>query len=184
MPVAYSPVLSWGIVLIVLILCWSMIVQPYIGWHEQRRADIEMLSKKAVRLQAMLATADAWQASADKFSRSDRAMLGALFQSSSYAKSQADLMAVVYASLHHHHLSVDTQTLLDGKSAAGFGEKIRISLRVHGSIADIVGFIHDIGHQPKLILLDNIYLARESGQSMLFQFKATGFRLQSGAEGV
>ena len=172
-----EPLVRWGLLGIAVICFWILIFSPYLDWRDLRQSAIGIQSNKAVKTLALKAVSETWKKSSEQHRKMVKILTEALFQGSSYASSQAALLNRMVGLLQEHHLTLDSQRLLDAEHEQGLGQRVAIFLRAEGSQVDVLSFIDAVARDDKLIVLDKLYLNRGGNALMMLQFQATGFRL-------
>jgi len=175
-----EPLVRWGLVIIFLIIFWFFIASPYLDWRGMRQSSIDMQAQKAAKTQALKASSDIWKASLSAHSKHMQSLTHALLSGSSYAGAQAFLLKMIVGMLQTHHLSLDSQRLLDVSIEKDLGQRVGVFLRAHGSKHDVLSFIDAVSTADTLLILDKLYVGHgQSSDDIMLQFQVTGFRLVS-----
>jgi len=176
-----EPLVRWGMVLCAGIVFWAFIITPYLDWRDVQQSHIETGTNKALKLEALKLSSKEWKEAVDLHKKTMQTVSEAMFQDSSYAGAQALLLKTVTALVRSHHLTIDSQRLLDEIVEEKLVQKVGVMLRMHGKQLDIMNFIHAAAQTPKLITLENLYMNQPGvDKDMMLQFQAYGFRLGAG----
>jgi len=178
-PGVATPFVRWSMVIIAPILAWIMLFSPYLDWRDQQQQLVHAHAKKAARILALKASGDQWLKASEAYGNTVKQTAKALFQASSYAASQAALLELIHASLTEHHLVLGSQHLLDEKKEDHLGQQVAVHFRVRGDLIEVLRFVDAMARQPKLLLLDHLYIGKDPTGQTLLQFQATGFRMGS-----
>ncbi len=172
-----SPVIIWGSLLSVAIILWALILTPYLQWREQEQQQLHQNIRQLSRLQALQKAAGAWQQAEQNYQQAEQQMLASFFQESSYVTAQAALLKMIRTLLKKNKIKLDSQRLHESESEPIIGQRITLTLRLHGKLVNIIRFIHALNQNSKLLNIDKLYLSREQQTMMPITLQISGFRL-------
>ncbi len=176
MPGADTPVVRWGLFLSLLVVLWRLLIDPFFSWQQTHTELLQSKGKEASRLLALQAEADTWKQAAEKFQQAYLQSARGLFQESTATAALAQLQSLLNTLIERHRLKLENRRLLEVSPEPGVGERLPVSLRLLGSTASLIDFLHDLAHQEKIIVVEHLHMG-EHRQMMIAQLQVAAFRL-------
>jgi len=184
-----SPLVRWGILVIVLIILWFAMVEPFLIWRGERMDALNRRIDKVERMVAMQQGADTWISAEQDYSKAMKAVGPLFIEGDSYAIVQGKFMALVRKQAGLHKLVVKSQHLRDRVVVPHLGEAVGIDLHLQGHLTDALAFIDALIRTPRLLTIDSLYIAPAPGvhaspehgeKPVLLMLGIKGYRLLGG----
>lgn len=172
-----TPLVRWGIVVVGLILCWSLLVAPYLDWRQQRAELIRAHAQQAVKLRLLLASAPQWRQANQRAQQRLQQWLPRLFRNSSEAAAQADLVRLMLKTARKYHITLQSQRLLEPEQQGAL-RRIMAFMIFHGKRSDVLAFLDAAARLPQLVVLDRVDINRHAATGdTAIRCRVSGFRL-------
>jgi len=177
-----SPIVRWGIIASIIIILWSFVATPYMQWRQTQLQQHSKQLKQISRLQALKLAAQDWQQAEQHYQQANEQMLKALFQQSSYVTAQTELINLIRKQAKQHQITIDSQRLQESENQSNIGQRIGVTLRLHGELANTLRLIHSLSQHKKLLTIETIRIAKSRNNTMTITLKINGYRLTSATQ--
>jgi Tfp pilus assembly protein PilO len=176
LPGAEGVRLRWGIVLIGVIVVWAMLFVPYIDWRAHKIEWVNAQSAKLQRLQGLTKASASWKQADIDFQQELDTESTLFFHGSSYAVAQTSLLQYLRKNISHHHLTLESQRLLNAEMSPAVGEKIAIHLRLKGELSELLAFMDTLAQSSYLLTMESVYIASVRDGEALLQLELAAYR--------
>lgn len=177
-----SLVVQWGILASLLLLLWGFIYDPFVQW---KQAKTEMLLSQVERQHKLVALKEngaAWIAAQTAYQAQFIGQGERFFQSAGPVVAQGELQGLVRSIAQKYNLQVSNQASYDVAPVADVGQRLPISVLVSGNTNDAMRFIAELSAYPKLLVIEQILLTRQSENQINLTVNLSGFMLGAGNE--
>ena len=186
-----SPLVRWGILVIVLIILWFAMVEPFLIWRGERMDALSSRIDKVERMVAMQQGADTWIGAKQDYAEAMKDAGSLFIEGDSYAIVQGKFMALVRKQAGIYKMVVKSQHLRDSVVVPGLGEAVGVDLHLQGHLSDALAFVDALARSPRLLTIDSLYIAAAPGvhtgsehgeKTVLLMLGIKGYRLLGGQE--
>jgi len=181
-----TPLVRWGMLLIVVIVLWAMVIAPFMAWRDEQADYLETRIARVERLLAMQQATDVWLKAQQQYAEAVKASAPAFIAGDSFAVAQSNMLTLLRQAVQQYHLTVESQHLAEPRLVDGLGQEIGIDLRLHGRLADVLAFMDALARHVRLLVADSVYIApvagQRSGDDMLLLIGVHAYRMAASSE--
>lgn len=147
-----SPLVQWVGIVIVLIMLWFMIFQPYMQW---RSGQVAQIKSSILQLEKLEALEFRRSQLASNFTETDQHFNDTrayLLQSRSFNQALTEQVSLIESVFRPLKLSFGSRRFGEPSMSPWLGEKITSQWSFVGSSQQMLDFIYGLAHQQKIIV--------------------------------
>lgn len=177
-----SLLVQWGGVVMVLILVWSFVIEPFSVWKAERFERLAQQAENQQRLLSLKASIDEWRTTRARYEEIFTVQSERFFQSAGPVAAQGELQGILARTAQKYGLQVINQTSYEPQPEPGLGQRLPVSIMVRGNTANSIRFLAEVSAHPKLLLIEQTLFSRQRENEMNLTINVTGFMLGGGDE--
>lgn len=172
-----SLVVQWGIVACILLLFWGVIYDPFVQWKSAKTEMLQSQVERQHKLVALKENGDAWIEAQTSYQEYFAKQSERFFQSAGPVVAQGELQGLVRGIAQKYNLQISNQASYDVAPIEGIGQRLPISVLVSGGTSNAMSFIAELSAYPKLLVIEQILLTRQSENQVNLTVNLSGFML-------
>lgn len=166
-----SPLVQWVGIVIVLIMLWFVILQPYLQW---RSSQVDQIKSNILQVEKLQALEQRRSQLADNFSGTDQDFSDTkahLLQSRSFNQALSEQVSLLESIFRPLKLNFGSRRFGEPSMSPWLGEQVTSQWSFVGSSQQMLDFIYALAHQPKIIV--PISLELRQGRNNRMELNAT-----------
>lgn len=159
-----SPLVQWVSLIIVSIILYSLIYEPYLDYRAQMRDSMFADMKKIERLERIKNSRDTLERQSKAINEQYNQLLGGLLDSKNYNRGVAEQVGLIEIAYKENSLTFGSRRFQEPTVRPWVGEKISSQWSFSGGSQSVVDFIYNLSTLNKIIIPEKIAITIKNDQ--------------------
>lgn len=159
-----SPLVQWASLIIVSIMLYTFIYEPYLDYRAQIRDSMFADIKKIERLERLKNSRDALVRQNKVINEQYNQLLGGLLDSKNYNRGVAEQVGLIEIAYKSNSLAFGSRRFQEPTVRPWVGEKVSSQWSFTGGSQNVVDFIYNLSALNKMIIPEKITITIKNGQ--------------------
>lgn len=159
-----SPLVQWVSLIIVSIILYTLIYEPYLDYRAQVRDSMFADMKKIERLERIKNSRDTLERQSKAINEQYNQLLGSLLDSKNYNRGVAEQVGLIEIAYKANSLAFGSRRFQEPTVRPWVGEKISSQWSFSGGSQSVVDFIYNLSTLNKIIIPEKITITIKNDQ--------------------